>query len=88
MDAHVTSYSQSVKLGNALVGRDRRAPEKSQHSDIQRAVSSEVSPEEPMSNLVNREKSGGHDYLSASHKSVERDMKNETLDFFFIIGNY
>ena len=80
MDALVASYSQLVKLGNALVGGDRRASEKSQHSDIQHAVSSEVSSEEPVSNMVNREKSVGQHYSSESQKSAEREMKNESLD--------
>lgn len=78
MDVLVASYSQSVKYGNAFVG-DRRASEKSQHSDIQHAVSSEVLSEEAMSNVVNHERTVGQCNLSDSQKSGERYENKETL---------
>lgn len=71
MDAVVASYSHSVKLGNAFVGGDKQTSEESQHSDIRNAVSSDMSCEGPMGDSQH--------YPSDFQKSVERDVKTDTL---------
>lgn len=76
MDVLVVSYSQWVKLGNALAGGYRHASENSQNPDIEHAVSSE----EPASNTRNREKSVAQVYTSDHQKSIEGDMESETHD--------
>lgn len=80
IDVLVTSFSQSVRLGNALHGGDRRAPERNEESDVQHTASSGTVSDEPSISISNPEKFVGQESFTESQQSVDRYSENEGLD--------
>ncbi|ONK75056.1 uncharacterized protein A4U43_C03F12860 [Asparagus officinalis] len=89
IDVLVASYSQLVKLGNALGGGDRRASEKSQYSGVQHTISSGALPQEAKSvaqgskfdgdaNLERHEKSLSGDIQDIQDREAINNMKGQT----------